>query len=111
MTNDERQPNPPTDLTPLPQPTEAEHQHPSIATKIAAVGGGVAGAAIGHSLIGGKLGTAIGLVAGAIAGGVSGDKIAEFAEPTIGAQLGGAPGDLPAHYSWAELQALSKPQA
>lgn len=62
--------------------------------------------------INGKLGTAIGLVAGAVTGSVSGDKIAEFAEPTIGSQLGAndAPGDLPAHYSWAELQALSKPQ-
>ena len=106
MSNEERQTNP------LSQPTEDEHQHPSIATKIGAIGGGVAGATIGHSLIGGKLGTAIGLVAGAVAGGVSGDKIAELAEPTIGVQLGNEePGELPAHYSWGELQALSKSQA
>ncbi len=99
-------------IIPPSQPSEEPAHDASIATKIGAIGGGVAGAVIGHSLIGGKLGTAIGLVAGAVAGGVSGDKIAEFAEPTIGSQLAAndTPGDLPAHYSWTELQALSKPQ-
>lgn len=100
-------------IIPPPQSSEEPaHDASSIATKIGAIGGGVAGAVIGHSLIGGKLGTAIGLVAGAVAGSVSGDKIAEFAEPTIGSQLEAddTPGDLPTHYSWAELQALSRPQ-
>jgi phage tail tape-measure protein len=93
--------------------------HPPSAKTIGAVGGGVAGAAIGHSLIGGKLGTAIGVVLGAIAGGVTADTLAESIdrvtdeiEPTMGLKLGAndAPVNLPAHYTWTELQALSKPQ-
>lgn len=99
-------------IIPPPQPSEEPAHDASIATTIGTIGGGVAGAVIGHSLIGGKLGTAIGLVAGAVAGSVSGDKIVELAEPTIGMQLGNEePGELPAHYSWGELQALSKSQA
>ena len=128
MTDDERQINP-HQLTPPPQPSERTAHHTSIgavgrgiagaATIALAVGGGVAGAAIGHSLIGGKLGTAIGVVSGAVVGGVTGDKLAKTdrritdeIEPTIGVKSGAndAPVNLPAHYTWTELQALSKPQ-
>ena len=56
---------------------------------------------------------------GAVGGGVAGDKLAESIdlvsyaiEPTMGLKLGAndAPVNLPAHYTWTELQALSKPQ-
>ena len=99
--------------------SEPTGHQPSLASAIGTVGGGVAGAAIGHSLIGGKLGTAIGVVLGAVAGGVTGDKLAESLarvtgeiDPTMGLKLGANddPVNLPAHYTWAELQALSKPQ-
>lgn len=55
----------------------------------------------------------------AIAGGVAGNKLAEFAlevteelDPTLGLKLGtnNEPVELLCHYSWEELQALSKPQ-
>ncbi|WP_315791167.1 glycine zipper domain-containing protein [Fischerella sp. JS2] len=101
---------------------ENENQTPSnthpIATGLGAAGGGIAGAALGRS-IGGKVGAAIGGVAGAITGGVAGNKLAEYAEefieelqPTVGLGLGAdhKPIELPSHYSWEELQALSKPQ-
>ena len=91
--------------------------HP-IATGLGAAGGGVVGAALGRS-IGGKLGAAIGGVAGAITGGVAGNQLAEYVEdfteelqPTVGLGLGAdrKPIELPRHYTWSELQALSKPQ-
>ncbi|MBD2168993.1 hypothetical protein H6G04_31970 [Calothrix membranacea FACHB-236] len=101
---------------------EHENQTPSnnhpIATGLGAAGGGIAGAAIGRS-IGGKVGAAIGGVAGAIAGSVAANELAEYAEefieelqPTVGLGLGAdhKPIELPRHYSWEELQALSKPQ-
>lgn len=118
-TNDERQ------ITPQQQPQiqsqpdnlEANSPHP-LATSVGAVGGGVAGAALGSS-IGGKLGAAIGGIAGAITGGVAANKLVGYAEelitelqPTIGLGLGAnhKPIELLPHYSWEELQALSKPQ-
>ncbi|MBD2299838.1 hypothetical protein [Nostoc sp. FACHB-190] len=82
------------------------------------MGGGVAGAAIGRS-IAGKVGAAIGGVAGAITGSFAGNKLAEYAEefieelqPTTGLGLGAdhKPVELPRHYCWEELKALSKPQ-
>jgi outer membrane lipoprotein SlyB len=88
-----------------------------IAMGLGAVGGGIAGAALGRS-IGGKVGAAIGGVAGAITGGVAGNKLAQYAEelihelqPTVKLGLGAnsKPIELPRHYSWEELQALSKP--
>ncbi|MBD2415207.1 hypothetical protein FACHB389_26120 [Nostoc calcicola FACHB-389] len=91
--------------------------HP-IATGLGAVGGGIAGAALGRS-IGGKVGAAIGGVAGAIALGVAANELAGYTEqfieelqPTVGLGLGAdrKPIELPSHYSWEELQALSKPQ-
>ncbi|WP_445632548.1 glycine zipper domain-containing protein [Nostoc sp. DSM 114161] len=95
----------------------APNPHP-ITTGLGAAAGGIAGAALGRS-IGGKVGAAIGGVAGAITGGVAGNKLIEYAEefieelePTIGLGLGAndKPIELPSHYSWEELQALSKPQ-
>ncbi|BAY09998.1 hypothetical protein [Calothrix sp. NIES-2098] len=101
-----------------------EHENPMssnahpIATGLGAAGGGIAGAAIGRS-IGGKVGAAIGGVAGAIAGSVAANELAEYAEefieelqPTVGLGLGAdhKPIELPRHYTWDELQALSKPQ-
>lgn len=87
-----------------------------IAIGLGAAGGGIVGSALGRS-IGGKVGGAIGGVAGAIAGGFAGNKLAGYAEefieelqPTISLGLGAddKPIELPRHYSWEELQALSK---
>ncbi|BCL39556.1 hypothetical protein [Nostoc sp. MS1] len=98
-------------------PEISSHTHP-LATGLGAVGGGIAGAALGRS-IGGKLGAALGGVTGAITGTVAANKLAEYAEdfieelqPTISLGLGAdhKPIELPRHYSWEELQALSKPQ-
>ncbi|OKH52105.1 hypothetical protein NIES2101_15820 [Calothrix sp. HK-06] len=91
--------------------------HP-VATSLGAVGGGVAGAAIGRSIIGGKVGAVIGGVTGVIAGSIAANKVAEFTEEAInvveptGLNLGAnnKPIELPKHYTWKELQALSKPQ-
>ena len=115
MINDE-QPIKPQDQPQHPE-SEATESHP-IATSLGAVGGGVAGAALGRS-IGGKVGAAIGGVAGAIAGSIAGNTLAEIAEeaidevhPAVGLGLGAdtKPIELPRHYTWEELQALSKPQ-
>ncbi|QLE45390.1 hypothetical protein FD723_34420 (plasmid) [Nostoc sp. C052] len=52
-------------------------------------------------------------------GGLAANKLAEYVEefteelePTVGLGLGAnhKPIELPTHYSWEELQALSKPQ-
>ncbi len=97
------------------EPTDS---HP-IAKGVGATGGGVAGAAIGHS-IAGKVGAAIGGVAGVITGSLAGEAIAEFTEevlqetkPSFSLGLGAdtKEPELPAHYTWEELQALSKPQS
>lgn len=110
MTNDNRPNSAPE--------TETSHAHP-LATGLGAAGGGVAGAAAGRSIIGGKVGAAIGGVVGAIAGGLAGNTVAEFAQeaieeiqPVLGIGLGAndKPIELPRHYTWDELQALSKPQ-
>ncbi|MEH2236849.1 hypothetical protein [Nostoc sp.] len=120
MTNEEQQ------ITPQQQPQiqsqqndlEATDSPHSLAKSLGAVGGGVAGAALGRS-IAGKVGAAIGGVAGAITGGLAANKLVGYAEefleelqPTIGLGLGAnhKPIELPLHYSWEELQALSKPQ-
>ena len=95
--------------------SEPSNSHP-IATGLGAVGGGVAGATIGSS-VGGKVGAAIGGVAGAIAGGILGNTVAEVAEevidevqPTLGLGADTKPIELPRHYTWEELQTLSKSQ-
>lgn len=91
--------------------------HP-ITKGIGTAGGGIAGAAIGNTM-GGKIGAAVGGIAGAIAGGMAGDAVATLTEeileeisPSLSLTLGADAKEveLPAHYSWAELQALSKPQ-
>jgi outer membrane lipoprotein SlyB len=97
-----------------PSSTEAD----SITTGLGIVAGGVIGATLGHA-INKKLGTEIGGVVGAITGGIAANQVADFAEavvkevqPTIGMGLGAdqKPIECPRHYSWEELQALSKPQ-
>lgn len=111
MTKDERQ------ITPQEQPQIQSQQDESeqidsdpLATGLGVVGGGFAGAALGRS-IGGKMGAAI--------GGLAANKLAEYVEefteelePTVGLGLGAnhKPIELPSHYTWEELQALSKPQ-
>lgn len=97
-------------------PQENSDSHP-IATGLGAVGGGAAGAKIGGS-ISGRVGAVLGGVAGAIAGGIVGNTVAEMAEealnevsPTLGLGADNKPIELPKHYTWAELQALSKPQS
>ncbi|MEH2296927.1 hypothetical protein [Nostoc sp.] len=120
MTNDERQITPQQQPQIPSQPDDLEvtdSPHP-LATSLGAVGGGLAGAALGHS-ISGKIGAAIGVVAGAITGSVAANKLVGYAgefieelQPTIGLGLGAnhKPIELLPHYSWQELQALSKPQ-
>ncbi len=119
MTNDEQ-------ILKLQDKPQEELQHPAsestdshpLATSLGAVGGGVAGAALGRSIIGGKVGAAIGGIAGAIVGGIVGNTMAETTEEVIdlvqpsGLGLGADTKAvlLPRHYSWEELQALSKPQ-
>ncbi|MEO8891144.1 MAG: hypothetical protein ABI417_06350 [Coleofasciculaceae cyanobacterium] len=90
--------------------------HP-LATGLGVVGGGAAVAAIGDA-VGGKFGAALGSVAGAIAGGILGNKAAEIAseaiaetQPSLGFGANNKPVELSRHYSWEELQALSKPQS
>ncbi|MGE5658833.1 MAG: hypothetical protein ACM37W_19725 [Actinomycetota bacterium] len=109
------EPDPSTESTPS-QP-ESTTYHP-IATGLGTTGGAVAGAAIGHA-IAGKMGAAVGGVAGALAGGVAGNAVAELTEeliqetvPSLSLGLGADRKEieLPTHYSWEELQALSKPQ-
>jgi phage tail tape-measure protein len=95
---------------------ESANSHP-LATGLGAVGGGATGAAIGDS-VGGKVGAVVGSVAGAIAGGILGNKVAGIAQeaieeiqPTLGLGADTKPIELPRHYSWEELQAVSKPQS
>ncbi|RCJ37967.1 hypothetical protein A6770_40005 [Nostoc minutum NIES-26] len=118
MTNDERQITPQQQSQIQPQQNDSTSKSHPLATGLGAVGGGVAGAALGRS-IAGKVGATLGGVAGAITGGVAGNKLAEYAEefieelqPTVGLGLGAdnKPIELPRHYSWEELKALSKPQ-
>ncbi|MEH2362674.1 hypothetical protein [Nostoc sp.] len=120
MTNDQGQitPQQQPEIQSQPDDLEATDLPHPLTTSLGAVGGGVAGAALGRS-IGGKMGAAIGVVAGAITGSVAAKKLVEYAgefieelQPTIGLGLGAnhKPIELPRHYSWEELQALSKPQ-
>jgi outer membrane lipoprotein SlyB len=102
-----------------PDKDHIDIQNNPLATGLGAAGGGVTGAAVGKSL-GGKVGATVGGVAGAIAGGLAGNKLAELGEevfeeinPTYSLGLGAnnKPVELPRHYSWEELQALSKSQS
>ena len=83
-------------------------------TGLGAAGGSVAGAAIGKTL-GGNKGAMLGAIAGAVAGGIVGEVVADdlkAEEKRVAETLGFARGEdeILAHYSWEELQALSKPQ-
>lgn len=98
------------------QEVSQKQQGHSLETEIGAVGGGVVGAAVGSKLIGGKTGAVMGAIAGAIVGGAVGDIVGEDLEELeqkAMKTLGEAPGEnkIPAHYSWEELQTLSKPQS
>jgi len=114
MTTDEKQMKPQDE--PKHPATEETDSHP-IATSLGAVGGGVAGSALGRS-IGGKFGAIAGGIAGAIAGGIAGNTLAEFTDevteeisPTgMGLGANHKPIELPRHFTWEQMQALSKPQ-
>ena len=117
--------NQPTEQT-TEQPTDVqESANHSVAIGVEAAGGGVTGAAIGHA-IAGKVGAAVGGVAGAIAGGMAGEafapalqsSIAEVTEallqetsPSLGLGADAKEIELPDHYAWEKLQALSQPQS
>src|SRR5579883_2174181 len=108
------------------QSNPAEHEkdlselstHHPVATGVGAAGGGVMGAAIGKS-VGGTIGATVGGIAGAVVGGLAGSELADLTgtliqetSPSVSLGLGADTKEieLPAHYSWKELQALSKPQ-
>lgn len=89
-------------------------EHHPAATGIGVAAGGVVGGLVG-SAIAGKQGGLWGVIAGAVVGGLAGDTVSEdliALEQQAAEILGEAPSEdeLPAHYSWDELQALSKPQ-
>lgn len=95
------------------QPPESIDRSP-ISIGIGAIAGGVTGAALGR-LISGKAGVTVSGVAGAIAGSIAGNALVEFAETvieeassTLGLGADTKSVELPRHYSWDELQALSK---
>ena len=97
----------------IPEVPHQQQGH-SLEAGIGAVTGGVAGAAIGGKL-GGKTGAVLGAIAGAVAGGTAGDVVGESLEEQehkAMEALGIAKGEdeILSHYSWSELQALSKPQ-
>ncbi len=87
--------------------------HP-VAAGVGAASGGITGAVIGKS-VAGRGGAVVGGVVGAIAGKMAGEKLADLAgetRETLGLGVGADDKEveLPSHYSWEELQALSKPQ-
>lgn len=97
----------------IPEVPHQQQGH-SLETGIGAVGGGVTGATIGGKL-GGKAGAVLGAIAGAVVGGAAGEVVGESLEEReqqAMEALGIAKGEdeILAHYSWDELQALSKPQ-
>lgn len=101
------------------QPASESSNSHLIASGIGAASGGLVGAALGKS-VGGKVGAAVGGIAGAIAGEMAANALTEFTgevieetSPALSLGLGAdnKPIELPNHYSWDELQALSKPQA
>ncbi len=104
-----------------PQPNEesspglsAQSKRHLLEASISAVSGGVAGALIGRAA-GGKQAGIVGAVAGAVTGALIGDAVGDdllALEQRAAEALGEAPeeDELPAHYSWKQLQALSKPQ-
>jgi outer membrane lipoprotein SlyB len=82
---------------------------------LGAIAGGALGAAVGKGL-GGNAKAAVGAIAGAVAGGLVGEALADDlqekeqqAMQLLG--LAADEGELPAHYSWEDLQQLSRPQS
>lgn len=106
-----------TENTQRPSESHASNQAHLLATGLGAVGGSAIGGAVGQG-VNQNVGAAVGGIVGAIAGGIAGNTIAEIGEALIdqlqpsglGAGADGKPIELPSHYSWAELQALSAPQ-
>lgn len=85
----------------------------SVVTGVGAVAGGIVGAAIGHA-VNKKLGGVVGAVAGGIAGGALAEfssEVIDIVQPSLGFGADNRPIELPNHYTWEELQALSKPQS
>ncbi len=119
MNPSELQPDRPNQDNSEQKPVEqAASVSPSIAEEVGAVGGGILGAAIGKS-VKGNVGAVIGGVAGAIAGGMATNAAANFTQellqetqPSLSLGWGADQKsiELPKHYTWEELQALSKPQ-
>ncbi len=96
-------------------PNSPNDAHP-IATGLGAAVGGIAGVALGKS-VGGKMGAAVGGIAGALVGGIAANAVADVTfeaihqvQPTLGLGADTKPIELPSHYSWEQLKALSKPQ-
>lgn len=90
---------------------ETNQTHP-VAAGLGAATGGIAGAIVGKS-VAGRGGTVVGGVVGAIAGKLAGETFADLAveaKGTLGLGADDKEVELPPHYSWEELQALSKPQ-
>jgi len=112
MSEDQTNPQSQKAQTNSPETTDSS-KHYLKAAAISAVGGGIAGAAVGKA-IGGKTGAVVGAASGAIAGGLLGDAVAEEAKvlekeamEALGIEFYG--NEVPAHYSWDELQTRSKP--
>lgn len=103
-------------ITPSEQQDSAPNEAHSIATGLGAIGGGAIGSALGKS-INQNIGTTVGGVVGAIVGGIAGNAVAGSTEAVIeqiqpsglGFGADDKPVVLPKHYTWNELQALSKP--
>jgi outer membrane lipoprotein SlyB len=95
-------------------PSAPSSKHHPLAAGIGAATGGVAGAAVGRA-VGGHPGSLVGAIAGAVTGGMVGNTMTDdlkAIEHEVAETLGEAAheDELPAHYSWEQLQALSRPQ-
>ncbi len=91
--------------------TETIPSH-SAAAKVGMAGGGATGVALGKS-VAGRVGAVVGGVVGAIAGSRAVEALSDFAaeaSESLGLGADARDVELPNHYSWEELQALSKPQ-
>jgi outer membrane lipoprotein SlyB len=101
---------------PVPEQPSSPTSEPipshSVAAKVGAAGGGAAGVALGKS-VAGRVGAVVGGVVGAIAGTKAVEALSDFAveaSESLGLGADAREVELPKHYSWEELQALSKPQ-
>lgn len=93
---------------------EDKSQRHALEAGVGAAGGGLVGALVGGA-VGGKKGALLGTLAGAIAGGIAGETYGDdliALEQQAAEVLGEASGEgrIPAHYTWEQLQQLSKPQ-